>query len=199
MSAVPAGAASVLEALRAGTSGDHATLDGALDLMRPDYTRADYVCTLAAFHGFVAPWEARALPLAAEAGLSLHAQAGRLRQDLEAHGVAPDALPQASGDQLPDVGSTAALYGSFYVMIGSRLGARIIGPRLMQHFGIDEHTGCAYFGGDAESTGPAWRVFRQQLEAAVGPDDHAVAVEAARATFARFHAWLVAHGAARAA
>jgi heme oxygenase len=197
MSALPGGATSVLEALRAGTSADHGALDGALNLMRPDYSRADYVGTLAGFHGFVAAWEAQVLPQAADAGLTLHAQAGRLRQDLEAYGIDADNLPLASGDALPDTGSRAALYGSAYVMIGSRLGARIIGPHLMQHFGIDEHTGCAYFGGNAEATGPAWRLFRQQLEAAIGTDEHDEAVAAARATFARFHAWLAAHGAAR--
>lgn len=199
MSAIPqAGAAapSVLDALRAGTGADHATLDAALNLMRDDYSRIDYLRTLAAFYGFVSAWEAQVLPQAVEAGLSLQAQSGRLLQDLEAFGVDADKLPLARGAELPDTRSPAALYGSSYVMIGSRLGARIIGPRLMKHFAIDEHSGCAYFGGDAESTGPAWRLFRQQLEAALGPDDQAVAVAAARATFARFREWLVMHDAA---
>lgn len=188
-------APSALEALRAGTRADHASLDAALNLVRDDYSRAQYQRTLAAFYGFVAAWEAQVLPQAAVVGLSLQAQAGRLRQDLGAFGLNPDSLPLASGAALPDTGSTAALYGSSYVMIGSRLGARIIGPHLMKHFGIDEHSGCAYFGGDADSTGPAWRLFRQQLEQAIGPDDHTAAVAAARATFARFHAWLLRYGA----
>jgi heme oxygenase len=196
---VPAGVAPVLEALRGGTSGDHAALDAALDLLRPDFSRADYVCTLAAFYGFVAAWEAQVLPRAADAGLSLQAQAGRLRQDLQAYGVDPDTLPLATGDALPDTGSRPALYGSSYVMVGSRLGARVIGPRLMQHFGVDEHNGCAYFGGNVEATGPAWRLFREQLEAAIGPAQQAEAVAAARATFATFQAWLASHGAARTA
>jgi heme oxygenase len=189
-------APSVLEALRAGTGADHATLDAALNLMRADYRREEYVRTLAAFYGFVSAWEAQVLPQAAAVGLSLQAQAGKLRQDLSAFGVDADSLPLAGSAALPDTSSDAALYGSSYVMIGSRLGARIIGPRLMQHFGIDAHSGCAYFGGDVESTGPAWRIFRQQLEAALGPDDHVVAVAAARATFARFREWLVLHDAA---
>ncbi|QEI06128.1 biliverdin-producing heme oxygenase [Pigmentiphaga aceris] len=190
---------SALEALRAGTSSNHATLDASLDLMRDDYRPEEYLRTLAAFYGFVAAWEAQVLPQAVEAGLSLQAQAGKLRQDLEALGVDADLLPLASGDALPDTHTRAGLYGSSYVMIGSRLGARIIGPRLMKHFNIDENSGCAYFGGDIEATGPAWRLFRQQLEAALQPHEHAVAVAAARATFSRFHQWLVSHGAARAA
>ena len=192
---VTAAGDSVLEALRAGTSGDHATLDASLNLMREDYSRAEYVRTLAAFYGFVAAWEAQVLPQAADVGLSLQAQAGRLREDLEAFGLDADILPLASGDALPDTSSRAALYGSSYVMIGSRLGARIIGPRLMKHFDIDENNGCAYFGGNAEATGPAWRLFRQQLEAALQPNEHQAAVAAARATFARFHQWLVMHNA----
>lgn len=192
---VTAAGDSVLEALRAGTSGDHALLDASLNLMREDYSRAEYVRTLAAFYGFVAAWEAQVLPQAAGASLSLQAQAGRLREDLEAFGLDADCLPLASGDALPDTSSRAALYGSSYVMIGSRLGARIIGPRLMKHFDIDENNGCAYFGGNVEATGPAWRLFRQQLEVALQPDEHEAAVAAARATFARFHQWLVMHNA----
>ena len=193
---VTAAGDSVLEALRMGTSGDHAALDASLNLMREDYSRAEYLRTLAAFYGFVAAWEAQVLPQAADAGLSLQAQAGRLRQDLEAFGLDADRLPLASGDALPDISTRAALYGSSYVMVGSRLGARIIGPRLMKHFGIDENNGCAYFGGNAEATGPAWRLFRQQLEAALQADEHQAAVAAARATFARFHQWLVLYDAA---
>ncbi len=190
-----AGGGAVLTALRTATAEDHQLLDGSLPFMREPYSREDYVRTLAAFYGFVSAWEDEVLPRAKRAGLDLAAQAPRLHADLVAVGADPAKVERVSS--LPVLDADAAVYGSAYVLVGSRLGARVIGPWLMQHFGIDADTGCSYFGGEPEATGPAWRYFRERLEANVGQENAARAADAAHDTFVQFHTWLATQGVAQ--
>lgn len=75
--------------------------------------------------------------------------------------------------------------GVFYVVAGSRMGAAVLRQRATASTPIGPaHSVCGYF---APGDGPAmWRLFRQWLQNAAGPDDLPAMIEGAKATFHLF-------------
>lgn len=177
--------------LRRATAQAHQALEDSLDLLRDDFTLADYVELLRGFDGFIGPWEAAVAASghvdAAELASRRHAE--RLAADLAHFGVAGAPPRRAGRGDLPALDSPGAVLGSRYVVEGSTLGGRVIAPRLQQRFGVDASRGAAYFGGYGERTGAMWRAFGAQL-AAAPPHWHADAVDGALQTFGALQRWL---------
>ena len=179
--------------LRNATADVHREIETSLDLLGEHLRLADYVALLRAFHGFLAPWEAR---LAASGHVSAEEAAerrhsGRLEADL-AHFGEQALADIAHAGALPRLDSAAAVLGSRYVIEGSTLGGRIVGPHLQRRFGLADGRGCAYFNGYGTRTGAMWKAFQAQL--AHAPEAmHAAAVESARDTFRLLHDWLAQH------
>jgi heme oxygenase len=177
------------ERLRHATAETHQGLDRTLDLLRDDLTLDGYVGVLRALYGFVAPWEARvtATGWVDADELVLRRHAPRLLADLDHFGTAPGDV--ALAEQLPTLGSRAALLGSRYVMEGSTLGGRVVSPHLARRFGLDAEHGGAWFGGYGDRTGALWRAFRRQLEA-LPESAHDDAVAGAVDTFDLLARWV---------
>jgi heme oxygenase len=176
-------ATSTLACLRAATSQAHAATE-ALVGFHGTFSRAHYARVLQAFDAFLSRWEPlilQALPPALADWLRPRLRGARVRQDLDALGLA-----RAPRAELPlALPSVAAALGSLYVLEGSALGAQVIAPRLARELGIDAASGGAYFAGNGEATGAMWREFRELLEREVGDCAKArtEACDAAVATF----------------
>ncbi|WP_119155029.1 biliverdin-producing heme oxygenase [Caldimonas tepidiphila] len=175
---------SLPERLKQETHEAHRQVEDLLRLDGP-LTRERYAEILRGFAAFLLPWErqmAAGLPASWRPFFEARRRAARLAQDLRALGEDPS-LPPAPV-RLPRTDTLARALGSLYVIEGSTLGARIIGPRLQAGLGVTPQAGGSYFAGHGEHTGTMWRDFRQALaELPPGPawDE---AAEAARQTFA---------------
>lgn len=174
--------------LRSRTAAAHEALENALDLLRADLTHADYVRLLHAFNGYLTPWLERVRPyLPDEVGMQLdgHRHLERLNADLR---HLDDGAPSALCDALPAIDDFASALGSCYVIEGSMLGARVVGPELQRRFGVGADTGCAYFSGDGADTGRRWSRFRALLDS-LHADQQAAAIAAANRTFETLLDW----------
>lgn len=185
----------LMSRLKHETADCHEALELALDLGRPVMERADYITLLAGFRGFVAPWE-RAAAAAAPSRLRTFVQEREKTPLLDADLIylsdarlVPASLPAC--DVLPNLASIGALFGSMYVLEGSTLGGRIVGPAMAKRFDLSERRGYAYFDPYQAHTGSMWNAFKALALAEVEPAEYDAAVEAARATFTTLHAWLM--------
>lgn len=155
-------------------------------------SRAGYVTRLAAFFGFVAPWE-RALAAALPPGDPIRAGRAKtawLEEDLEFFGI--DAaqrtrLPRVA--ELPSLASRPQILGAAYVLEGSTLGGQIILRHLESTLGLVDGRGCAFFRSYGAQVGTQWQAFRAELLRASSPAHDPVIVAAARDTFTLLHRW----------
>jgi heme oxygenase (biliverdin-IX-beta and delta-forming) len=184
----------LLSRLKNETAECHVRLENALDLMRLEWLREDYVALLEGFYGYVAPWEDAAAAFMPE----------RLRDFFEgrrkASLLASD-LALLTGDNnhanrvtkiewLPAMDTIGRAFGAMYVMEGSTLGGRFIAPHVATLFGLQSGFGNAYFEGYGLRTGSMWNAFRETASANVPPEEQDEAVAAAIATFDGLHGWL---------
>ncbi|MCY0388054.1 biliverdin-producing heme oxygenase [Robbsia sp. Bb-Pol-6] len=184
----------LLTRLKNDTADAHEALERALDLARPEMARPAYVALLEGFRGFVAPWEAR-LAVALPERLGDFAREREKTPLLDADlrhlsggACDPAALPVCTA--LPALDTLPRALGSMYVMEGSTLGGRFIGPAMARRFGLSEHLGYGYFDPYREHTGSMWNAFKVRMAEEVAPEQAAAAVAAARETFAALHVWL---------
>lgn len=150
------------ERLKQETAPAHRRLEALLQL-DGELTRERYVEVLQGFAAFLVPWErqlAATLPAAWRPFFDARRRAGRLDHDLQALGAAP-APPRAV--PLPDTATLGGALGSIYVIEGSTLGARVIGPRLQARLGLTPEHGASWFAGHGDRTGAMWREFRLAL------------------------------------
>jgi heme oxygenase len=186
----------LLARLRAETQDCHQSLENALDIMRPSMQREDYFSLLAGFRGFVAPWEAAlvaSLPAPMRAFALQREKTALLDDDLRFisdETCVPEQLPQCVIDW--PLHTVAQCFGSMYVMEGSTLGGRIIGPAMASRFNLSDRRGYAYFDPYGDRTGSMWNAFKRLATESVQPDDNDQAVWAARATFEALEMWLCA-------
>ncbi|MGI4860536.1 MAG: biliverdin-producing heme oxygenase [Janthinobacterium lividum] len=184
----------LLSRLKTDTADAHEALERALDLARPVMAHATYVALLAGFRGFVAPWEARlmaALPDTLQGFAREREKTPLLDADLRylSEGACdPAVLPVCTA--LPALDSVPRALGSMYVMEGSTLGGRFIGPAMARRFALPDHLGYSYFDPYREHTGSMWNAFKLRMAQEVAPDQADAAVAAARETFTALHAWL---------
>ncbi|SAK95292.1 Heme oxygenase [Caballeronia fortuita] len=187
----------LLSRLKNETAACHTRLENALDLMRDDLRRDDYIALLERFHGYVAPWEhavAACMPASLAGFFDARRKAPLLADDLAA--LTGDArraasLPRAAVDEdLPRMRSIADAFGSMYVMEGSTLGGRFIAPHVAARLALAPGEGNTYFDGYGPRTGSMWNAFRETAVASVPEAGYDDAVRSAIATFDSLHAWL---------
>jgi heme oxygenase len=183
--------------LKDETAACHTRLENALDLMRNDWSREEYVALLERFFGYVAVWEdavGARLPAHLQAFFDARRKAALLADDLavltgDRHRAAIVPLAKESAT-LPALDTTARVFGSMYVMEGSTLGGRFIAPHVAGLFGLTHGRGNAYFDGYGPRTGSMWKAFRETAAATVSAGQYDDAVAAAIETFDGLHAWL---------
>lgn len=183
--------------LRTHTASAHEALENGLDLLRKDLTRTDYVRMLHAFNGYLTPWlerVSRHLPADFAAQLDGRRHLERLAADLRRLDDDTASAPCAA---LPTIDDVASALGSSYVIEGSMLGARVVGPELQRRFGLTAAEGCAYFSGDGDATGKRWNRFRALLDTRLDAAEQRAAVAAANRTFETLLDWFRAREVAR--
>jgi heme oxygenase len=184
----------LMSRLKRETADCHQALEQALDLGRPAMAHADYIALLAGFRGFVAPWEraiAAAVPVRLRAFVQEREKTPLLDADLtflSESRLVPELLPNC--DALPRLSLLGDIFGSMYVLEGSTLGGRFIGPAMAKRFNLSERQGYAYFDPYQAHTGSMWNAFKALAVAELAEDEYDAAVGAARATFSALHAWL---------
>jgi len=184
----------LLSRLKTETAECHARLENALDLMRPEWPREDYVALLESFYGYIAPWEnsaAAAMPAPLREFFEGRRKAALLAADLTfLTGDNARASAVTKVERLPAMDRIGRVFGCMYVMEGSTLGGRFIAPHVATLFGLQSGRGNAYFEGYGLRTGSMWNAFRETARANVPPEQADVAVDAAIATFEGLHDWL---------
>jgi heme oxygenase (biliverdin-IX-beta and delta-forming) len=184
----------LLSRLKTETAECHIRLENALDLMRPEWPREDYVALLEGFYGYVAPWEAAvavSLPAHLRDFFEGRRKAALLASDLALlTGEFDRAQAVTKIEQLPAMNSIGRVFGSMYVMEGSTLGGRFIAPHVAKLFDLQAGRGNAYFDGYGPRTGSMWNAFRETAHAAVPREQYDVAIDAAIATFDGLYDWL---------
>lgn len=182
--------------LKDRTALDHARLERQLDLMSDSLTPGRYQRVLQAFHGFMLAYERqlqRGAPTALAELVAERLRSQLLHQDLLALGLderAIAALPQPR--ELPAMDSLPALLGCMYVMEGSTLGGRVIGPQLERRLGLRDGRGYSYFLGHGAATGRLWTAFRTRMEQELVAEQHDAAIAAAGTCFRSLSRWFAA-------
>ncbi len=169
----------VLEALRAATAEGHRALESTPTMAALGAPDCDEAALARALQVLAAGFGEHEPALAGEAWY--RPQAPAIRRDLERLGLAPSAPAAVAED-----GSAASLVGIAYVLVGSRLGARVTAQRLAQRFGEDFVRGLQYFGAEASFSAPQWRAFQERAGLLEGEEARALACAAAVRTFRRF-------------
>jgi heme oxygenase len=188
--------------LRETTHSHHRALERELDLLRPSFTRGDYVALLRAFHGFYAPWE-EAIEARIEPALPGFFGPRRKRDALEADlcSLGHDAerlCAIARCRRLPPLRTVGEALGSMYVIEGSTLGGRILAPHFCERLGLRPDAGCRFFTAYGGRAGAMWRAFGEVV-AARPEEERGFMAAAAVSTFEALGAWLRAGAGARAA
>lgn len=179
-------------ALRRATAARHQHLESFLRLGDP-LQLGGYIDALRGFEIFLSSWEPRlrvATPARLHAWLASRSRYGFACQDLTHFnaGPRPGLSDFAACASLVDdiaLNSTAAAFGSLYVLEGSALGGQVIAKSAARALGLAAHNGAAYFNGFRSQTAARWREFQQLLETEVGTSHEArsEACSAAQQTF----------------
>jgi heme oxygenase len=185
----------LLERLKADTAERHDRIERALDLMRPDLTRAAWTRLVGRFYGFYQPWE-EAVARSTDGGDLAPLVADRrkvawLEEDLAELGVCAAErarLPRCA--RLPSVATTAEVLGSMYVFEGATLGGQFISRHVEATLGLSNARGYSFFRAYGIATGRMWHAFRETLSAFAPRLDGDTIVASACETFDRFHNWL---------
>jgi heme oxygenase len=186
----------VLQRLKRATRARHAALESRSILLDPQLSLPRYRDCLCRFMGYYAPLEMRLHGSQGWQGAGFtygeRYKTPQLAQDLLALGVLPVQLPQlAQCRALPELASTAQLFGCLYVLEGATLGGQIVSRHLQASLGLTPLSGSAFFGGYGEQTGSRWKAFGAHLSAfAVQSDCDDAIVASAQATFDTLDRWL---------
>ncbi|CCD35715.1 bacteriophytochrome heme oxygenase BphO [Candidatus Paraburkholderia kirkii UZHbot1] len=187
----------LLSRLKNETAACHARLENALDLMRDDLQRDEYIALLERFYGYVAPWEdaaAACMPASLAGFFDERRKAPLFAADLAA--LTGERRPVGSVPQadmrydLPRLHNIGDVFGSMYVMEGSTLGGRFIAPHVAGRLDLAPGLGMAYFDGYGPRTGSMWNAFRETAAASVPEIPYDDAVKPAIATFESLQSWL---------
>lgn len=187
----------LLHRLKAETAERHDRVERALDLMRRDLTRPEWVRLVARFYGFYQPWE-EAVARAAGGDGELAAMVADRRKvawlerdlaDLDVGEGARAALPRCR--RLPVIETIEQVLGSMYVLEGATLGGQFISRHVEATLGLGDGRGYSFFYSYGTSTGRMWQAFRATLSAYAPRLEADRIVAAACETFDRFHHWIV--------
>ena len=187
---------SILERLKSDTRARHVALESRTILLSKDLSHSNYSQCLQRFFGYYAPLEKCLLEHldCHDAGFDYdnRYKTAQIVQDLLALGVTQNALtniPQCNA--LPELKTTAQLYGCLYVIEGATLGGQIISKHLNASLGLMPDFGCSFFAGYGKQTGSQWKSFGARLTAfatQTGSDDEIIA--SANKTFQTLDCWL---------
>lgn len=187
---------SILERLKSGTRARHVALESRTVLLNKDLSLSNYSQCLQRFFGYYAPLEKRLLesPAWHEVGFVYENRykTPQIEQDLLALGLTQNALktiPQCN--TLPELITTAQLFGCLYVLEGATLGGQIISKHLNASLGLTPDFGCSFFAGYGKQTGSQWKAFGASLTAfatQASSDDEIIA--SANNTFQTLDCWL---------
>lgn len=185
--AVDRGSESLRQRLRHGTAVLHREVELAVDLPASVRTRDDYAALLSRLHGFHAPLERQlaASPWsehwrAVGVDLERHRRSHLLAADLQGMG----APVPAQGSTPLSIGSFGEALGCLYVLEGSSLGGRVLGPAIRATLGP---VPTAFFDSDGRGHPSPWRSLQEALRrfdaGRNGADD---VLLGARSTFVAF-------------
>jgi heme oxygenase len=187
---------SILEYLKSATRTRHVALESRTVLLNKDLSHSNYSKCLQRFWGYYAPLEKHLLeyPAWQETGLVYdnRYKTSQIEQDLLALGVTQNALktiPQCN--TLPELKTTAQLFGCLYVLEGATLGGQIISKHLNASLGLMPDSGGSFFAGYGQKTGSQWKAFCACLTAfstQTGSNDEIV--DSANKTFQTLDCWL---------
>ncbi len=186
----------ILQRLRQATADAHAAIESHSVLLDPGLSRVTYRACLRRLFGYYAPLEGRMLRSQAwhRAGLAYgdRHKTPQLAQDLAALGVTPEELAQAPlCHGLPDLRTTARLFGCLFAIDGGTLGGPFVTRHLPARLAVTPQSGGGFLGGCADPTGLRRQAFDMHLTAfarASDADDEIVA--GANATFETLDRWL---------
>jgi heme oxygenase (biliverdin-IX-beta and delta-forming) len=179
-----------IQKLRRDTEVDHLAVEGVVPLMHEGLNTAEYVQCLQQIYAIVAAWEERAAEVAPQwlqPALIARQRKAFLEQDLAWFGVTGknDKRPT-----LPEMSDLPSLFGTMYVMEGSKLGGQFIARHVATALHLSEGQGNSYFRGNGNQTGPMWKEFCEMLRLRIPEDQTEAVVLSAKAMFATFGKWM---------
>ena len=181
---------SILTRLKARTAHQHRQTEDGVDLMREDFSLAEYKKLLVRFYAFYKSYEAKMLAAQAKHPIDFNYKerlnAPKLFRDLKHLGMTEQEISEIRPfEDLPALDSPEKIFGSLYVIEGSTLGGQVISRHLKEKFGLDETGGIAFFSGYGKDTGKMWNGFREAVAdfaAGDGADQEEI-IKAANETF----------------
>lgn len=156
-------------------------------LMRNDLTEHDYIQVLLSMAQFHQSFEAFLQRVqnrcpAAEFYLRDRCKAEKIIQDLESYRarnrISKDVIEFTEDDQLD-----CRLWGMFYVIEGSTLGAQLIKKNLQRVLGVNEQSGGRFFSAYGVETGKMWQSFLKAMDNADTQRNPDLVISAACETF----------------
>ncbi len=186
----------ILQRLKQATAARHVGIESRSVLLNSSLSLASYRACLQRFYGYYAPLEQRLLRSQAWQATGFcydgRHKTPHLSQDLAALDVAPGELAQTPLCQtLPELRSSAGIFGCLYVIEGATLGGQIVSRHLQASLGVTPESGGAFFSAYGPHTGSRWKAFSAQLSSfalASGLDDEIIA--SANDTFDTLDRWL---------
>ena len=177
--------------LRTATEAHHRAIESSIGLAASEDAHRRMI---AAFHGFICPWEQELGRLRCEPIQALilsRLKTHRLAADLQSFGLTIHeiALLPVCMD-LPDLSTCSNALGSMYVLEGATLGGQIISRHCERVLGLSDGIGYSYFQGYQGETGAMWRAFGETVEEHSSASANDAIVQSACDTFDKLHAWL---------
>jgi heme oxygenase len=151
---------------------------------------AQYVRCLQRIYGIVAAWEERAVEVAPpwlQKALIARQRKALLELDLAWFGVTER---ESIGPTLPEMNDLASLFGTIYVMEGSKLGGQFIARHVETTLHLSEGQGSSYFRGNGSQTVAMWKEFCEMLRLRIPEDQTEAVVFSAKAMFTTFGEWM---------
>ena len=180
---------SILAQLKARTAHQHQQTEDGVDLMRDDFSLAEYKNLLVRFYAFYKPYEEKMRDAQAKHPIDFNYQerlnTPKLFNDLKNLGMTESEISGIETfKDLPALDSPEKIFGSLYVIEGSTLGGQYISRHLKEKFDLDETNGIAFFSGYGKDTGKMWKAFRAAITAfAETSESHEEIIKSANATF----------------
>ena len=181
----------ILIELKEQTRPQHDALETKLDLLRKDFSQADYLELLKSFYGFYLPLEKSLEKISLPISIQARRKVPQLIHDLLKLGMKEEEIQKLPICQnLPELMTPAQCMGVIYVMEGSTLGGLVLTKHFERNLSLSEFL---FFAGYGENTLPMWKQFQQELTTFFSDDVERgeKIISSARSTFNKLQTWLV--------